>query len=82
MPCVQQVEPVKEAVHALATNVNLQGDVLMTILDKSLPTASGLAGGFAEPAMPSPGEVHSMPPHEIQSYRQDHLPLARLSIPS
>ncbi len=44
----------KEAVNALATTVNLQGDVLMAILDKSLPTASGLAGEVAEPAKTAP----------------------------
>lgn len=30
--------------NALAASSSLQGDVLMAILDKSLPTASGLAG--------------------------------------
>ncbi len=30
--------------NALAASASLQGDVLMAILDKSLPTASGLAG--------------------------------------
>ncbi|BDA50051.1 probable mitochondrial fission process protein 1 [Coccomyxa sp. Obi] len=40
---IEQLEAVKEAVNALATSVSLQGDVLMAILDKSLPTASGLA---------------------------------------
>lgn len=43
---MQQLEPVKEAVSALATSVSLQGDILMTILDKSLPTAAGLGGEF------------------------------------
>jgi hypothetical protein len=40
------LEPVKEAVSALATSMSLQGDILMTILDKSLPTAAGLGGEF------------------------------------
>ncbi len=42
---MQQMEPVKEAVNALAITLSLQGDVLMSLIDKSLPTATGLAGG-------------------------------------
>ena len=49
---MQQLEPVKEAVSTLATSLSLQGDVLMTILDKSLPTASGLAGEFMTLTLP------------------------------
>ncbi len=55
-PCngvLQQLEPVKEAVNALAASASLQGDVLMAILDKSLPTASGLAGESVIPQVPT-----------------------------
>ena len=34
----------KEGVNSLATAVSLQGDLLMTLVDKSLPTLIGLAG--------------------------------------
>lgn len=55
--CVQRLDPVKEGVGALATGVSLQGDLLMGLLDKSLPTALGLAGArFCAPRMQ---HVHS-----------------------
>lgn len=41
---LQQLEPIREGVNALAAAVSLQGDLLMTLIDKSLPTACGLAG--------------------------------------
>ena len=39
--------------NALAASASLQGDVLMAILDKSLPTASGLAGESVIPQVPT-----------------------------
>ena len=41
---MQQMEPVKGGLDSLAMAVSLQGDLLVTLLDKSLPTMVGLAG--------------------------------------
>ena len=41
---LQQLEPVRQSIDALAASISLQGDLLMTLIDKSLPTAFGLGG--------------------------------------
>ena len=38
------MEPVKGGIDSIAMAVSLQGDLLITLLDKSLPTMVGLAG--------------------------------------
>lgn len=41
------MDPVKRGIETLAMAVSLQGDLLMTLVDKSLPTLIGLAGEAA-----------------------------------
>ena len=45
------MEPVKHGVDSLAMAVSLQGDLLMTLVDKSLPTLVGLAGEASQHAV-------------------------------
>ena len=62
---VQQLQPVKDGLGAMAAGVGLQGDLLVSLVDKSLPTALGLAGmalnlqPIAVPA--APWVLHSFP---------------------
>lgn len=38
------MDPIKGGIDSLAMAISLQGDLLMTLIDKSLPTLIGLAG--------------------------------------
>ena len=44
----QQMEPVKGGIDSIAMAVSLQSDLLIALLDKSLPTMVGLAGEALE----------------------------------